>query len=268
MFPRSALLVVALGICGAPNTQAQGHSVPSDTLLAGITARGRSLASYDQAAWHATDAVVAGHSAALLAQVSNSMIGVQRPDGGWTIIFGRLTAAMDSFYVVFEATPTDRPDSFDVAAHSPPTPDTAYAYDAAIALRIASVDFGTPSRPYNSYVLPRSASTFWVYFVPAQTDYRSYVHGADVRYVIDARARRIVEKHPMHHALLNLALPDSAVGGVHSVIVDDVPQDTDVLLVLARRPLRPEFIGTMHYDYEVHVDGTITFRSRQSSEPR
>ncbi|HEV8398407.1 MAG TPA: hypothetical protein VGQ18_01090 [Gemmatimonadales bacterium] len=36
-------------------------SVPSDTLIAGITERGRFLAAYDQAAWFGTDALLLLH---------------------------------------------------------------------------------------------------------------------------------------------------------------------------------------------------------------
>lgn len=176
------------------------------------------------------------------------------------MLFGRLSAASDTFYLVYEAVTADRADSFVIRSHTPPTPRTGYERRAAVALHLARTDFGTPSRPYNSYILPRPDSTFWVYFLPAQTDARTFPHGADVRYVVDARSEHIVEKHPMHRALLNLALPDSAMSGLHTVLVDDVPQDSDVFLVLARRPLRPELIATEHYDYEVAVDGSITWR--------
>jgi hypothetical protein len=44
------------------------------------------------------------------------------------------------------------------------------------------------------------------------------------------------------------------------VVVDDVPQDSDVFLVLVGHPRRPELIATEHYDYEIAVDGSITWR--------
>jgi hypothetical protein len=64
----------------------------------------------------------------------------------------------------------------------------------------------------------------------------------------------------MHRTLLNLALPESAASGLHTVVVDDVPQDSDVFLVLVGHPRRPELIATEHYDYEIAVDGSITWR--------
>src|SRR5207253_9849779 len=74
----------------------------------------------------------------------------------------------------------------------------------------------------------------------------------------------------MHRALLNLAVPDSAVGGLHTVLVDDVPQDTDVFLVIARRPRRHELIATAHYNYAIALDGSITWQvaDRESHRQR
>jgi hypothetical protein len=237
---------------------AQGTlSVPSDTLVAGITERGRLLAAYDQAAWHATDAFLALYPDT--ADV-NTMLARRGGDGRWTVLFGRLNAAADTLYLAYEALPTERPDSFVMRTHAPPSPLTGAERLAAGALHAAKVDFGTPQRAYNNYVLPRADGSFWVYFLPAQTDAREFPHGADVRYLVTADGRRILDKHPMHRALLNLAVPDSAVFGYHTVLVDDIPQDSDVFLVLARRPRKHELIATAHYNYEIALDGSIGWR--------
>ena len=245
----------------------QTLSVPSDTLLAGITARGRLLAAYDQAAWHATDAILAVVPESTLVKVGNTMLASQQADGRWSVIFGRLTGKVDTLYVIYEAKPTNRPDSFVVQTNNPPLVGTDGLRRAAAALRLSSEDFGTQQHRYNTYVLPRSDGAFWTYFLPAQTDLRQFPHGADVRYLLDSTGERILEKHPMHRALLNLAIPDSAVAGMHIVLVDDVPQDSDVFLVLARRPRRHELIGTAHYNYEIALDGSITREAANRGSP-
>lgn len=51
-------LIIALALC-APLVFAQKSKPLSDSELAAITARGRMLADYDTASWHATDAVKA-----------------------------------------------------------------------------------------------------------------------------------------------------------------------------------------------------------------
>jgi hypothetical protein len=103
--------------------------------------------------------------------------------------------------------------------------------------------------------------------LPAQTDWREFPHGADVRYLVDSTGQHILAKHPMHRALLDLAMPDSAVAGMHTVLVDDVPQDSDVFLVLSRRPRRHELIGTAHYNYEIALDGSITWEAANRGSP-
>jgi hypothetical protein len=42
-------------------------------------------------------------------------------------------------------------------------------------------------------------------------------------------------------------------------VVDDIPEDTDVFYVLARKPAVPEWIGTRNYVYRVEIDGTIKY---------
>lgn len=243
-------------------------SVPSDTLLAGITTRGRLLAAYDQAAWHATDAVLAVVPESTLAKVGNTMVATQQVDGRWRVIFGRLSDKGDTLFVVYQANPTNRADSFVVQANNPPVVASGGECRAAAAVRLATRDFGTPQRPYNAYVLPRSDGTFWAYLLPAQTDWREFPHGADVRYLVDSIGQHILATHPMHRALLNLAIPDSAVAGMHTVLVDDVPQDSDVFLVLVRRPRRHELVGTAHYNYEIALDGSITWEVADRGSPR
>ena len=258
MLRRLAAILLATTLPRSAATQVA--SVPSDTLLAGITARGRSLAAYDQAAWHATDALLTLVPESTLAKTGNTMLAWQQLDGHWTVLFGRLTNSQDTLFSLFEAQQTERMDSFAVKRDDPPRALLGPERRAAAALQLAKTDFGTPQRPYNSYVLPRTDGEFWVYFLPAQTDVREFPHGADVRYLVDSTGRRIVDKHPMHRALLNLAVPDSAVGGLHTVLVDDVPQDSDVFLVLTRRPRRHELIATAHYNYAIALDGSITWQ--------
>jgi hypothetical protein len=256
-----------VAVFSATPLASQNLSVPSDTLLAGITARGRLLAAYDQAAWHGTDAVLAAIPESTLIRVGNTMLATQLADGRWTVLFGRLTDKADTLFVAFEAQPTDQADSFVLHTDDPPLVRLGAERRAAAALHVALNDFATPARRYNSYVLPRADGAFWVYFLPAQTDWREFPHGADVRYLVDSTSERILEKHAMHHALLNLAVPDSATAGLHTVLVDDVPQDSDVFLVLARRPRRPELIATAHYNYEIALDGSISWWAANRSSP-
>ncbi|MEP7326877.1 MAG: hypothetical protein ABI836_13070 [Gemmatimonadota bacterium] len=50
--------------------------------------------------------------------------------------------------------------------------------------------------------------------------------------------------------------------GDRAAILDDIPEDTDVLLVLTRRPALDELVITQHYVYTIHLDGSITWTNR------
>jgi len=235
-------------------TSAQVQAAP-DTALSEITARGRTIAAYDQAAWHATDALMALRPDPAAA---TTMLALPQADGRWRVVFGMLDTTKDTLFAVYEALPTAAPDSFIAHRNRPAQALTGTEVIEARALATAGADFGAPARPYNSYVFPRKAGGFWVYFLPAQTETNSFPHGADVRYQVSADGRSIIDKHPMHRTLLERALPADAVSGIHTVIVEDLPQDSDVFLVLARSPRAPEVISTVHHTYKIELDGSIT----------
>jgi hypothetical protein len=75
---------------------------------------------------------------------------------------------------------------------------------------------------------------------------------------------QIIEKRQLHKTILDMEFkPDThPVAGVHSHILSDVPEDTDVLYVLNRRPLIPEFIGTSKKNFVVNTDGTIIVQKK------
>jgi 8-oxo-dGTP pyrophosphatase MutT (NUDIX family) len=64
--------------------------------LDAITTRGRLLAEYDQAAWHATDAVVALHPDQ---SAVRGYLARRRADGLWEVVFGRLDPARNAFVI-------------------------------------------------------------------------------------------------------------------------------------------------------------------------
>src|SRR4051794_23179901 len=81
---------------------------PAKAELAEITDRGRALAGYDAAAWHASDALQAK-------QPREGSIGryiSRKTKKGWTVAFGRLDEKEEAFLIAYEATQDDKPDKF------------------------------------------------------------------------------------------------------------------------------------------------------------
>jgi hypothetical protein len=51
-------------------------------------------------------------------------------------------------------------------------------------------------------------------------------------------------------------------GGYHVHVLSDLPEDTDVLLVLTRKPRVPEVVLAGAYIYTIDVHGAITVADR------
>ena len=225
-----------------------------------ITARGRMLAEYDVAAWHATDAVEA-----LKPDKSVAPDYIARKIGvGWEVAFGRLNEKRDRFLVVYQASQTGSPKEFTVKKLDPPSEDQGFYFAAAKALETTLKDFGKPGRPYNKYVLPAENSQLYVYFLPAQTTDGVYPLGADVRYLASQDGNAILEKRQMHKTILEFDaknMPKNATkieSGYHTHVLSNLPEDSDVFYVLSRNPLIPEYVGSPDkHIYVIQVDGSI-----------
>jgi hypothetical protein len=249
---------LAAALLLATTVLAQRNAPASKEELAEISARGRVLAEYDVAAWHATDAVMA------LSPPQGSVARyIAKKDGSvWTVVFGRLNEKKDKFLIVYEAIQGVSPVEFKVTKHEPPKEDTGFYLGAAKAIETAVADFKGESRPYNVAVLPAKSDQLYVYVVPAQTDARVFPLGGDARYLISADGTAIMEKRRLHNAILEFASsPDQGTveSGFHTAVLDDVPEDTDVFFVLSRKPNVPELIRTRKYVYRIERDGTINY---------
>jgi hypothetical protein len=249
-------LVVSAGL--ARGIDAQQVVRPSDAELAAITQRGRDLAAYDQAAWHATDSVqmanpktVQGHH--YLACFEN---------GKWTVVFGSLNADKTEFLISYEARQGERLQSFSVKHRDPAKVDTAFYLFAARALEIAFADFGAGSRPYNVAVLPAKDHQLYVYLYPAQLKAGTYPLGGDVRYLVSGDGKQILERRQLHKTIIETAPAKGkkTVAGFHTHVLSDVAEDTDVFHVLQQDPPIPEMVATPGFIYEIAADGTIRIK--------
>jgi hypothetical protein len=234
-------------------------SRPSAAELAAITERGRLLAGYDAAAWHATDAVLATHPK----EGSSSRYIAQKTETGWVVDFGRINATGDKFLVVSEA--IQMGGQYTVRNFDPAREDMGWNLAAAKGIETAMRDFQGASRPYNVAVLPARDGALYVYLYPAQVKEGVYPLGADVRYRISPDGSKITEKRQMHKSIIESVAARTDVkveSGYHTHVLSDVPEDTDVLLVLTRQPRVPELVMTPTYMYTIGVDGKITVADR------
>jgi hypothetical protein len=255
---RLVYAVAAVSLLGS-GAGARALSRPSDTELAAITARSRMLAAYDTAAWQATDAVMATHPKA---EPSGRYIA-HLTAAGWVVDFGRLNRAGDRFLVDYEATPDGT--KFLVKRFDPQREDVGWNLSAAKAVELVTKDFAPTTRPYNIAVLPEDAGSLYVYLYPAQVKAGVYPLGGDVRYRVSPDGSGITERRQMHKSIIESVSADPKMkveSGCHSHVLSDVPEDTDVLLVLTRQPKVPEMVVTQTFMYTIATDGTITVVNR------
>jgi hypothetical protein len=235
--------------------------------LDAIAARGRDIAAYDAASWHGTDAVLALGPAE---DRVRAYVARRRADGLWEVVFGRLTADSDTFYVAYRAVQAGPgSDRYLASIVDPAEGDTGYIARAARALNVAGQAQGRVSRPYNSVVLPVPDSGEWyVYLMPAPTRPGYWPLGADTRYRISSDGRQVREHRRLHNTVIEYGPPkqDGAhlEAGYHTAVLDDRPEDTDVFLVLSRRPQVPEYIVSQSFYFRIDVDGRIIAYDRET----
>jgi hypothetical protein len=258
-----------LGSSSSVDLGAQVIRSGSEVELAAITERGRALAEYDAAIWHATDAAQTANPKTVEGQHSLA----RRENGRWTVVFGTLSADKSKFLIRYEASQQlANAKEFAMKTDEPAKADEGFYLRAARAVELAQADFGQVSRPYNAAVLPvtgrderASAGEFYVYFYPAQTKMGIYPLGGDMRYLVAADGMKILEKHAMHKTMIENppAKGKKVVSGFHTHTLSDEPEDTDVLHVLQQDPAVPETITTRHYVYEIASDGAIRIKKQK-----
>lgn len=229
--------------------------------LAAITERGRLLYEYDQAAWHASDAVQMANPK----NVEGQRYIAKKENGKWQVVFGKLNEDRSRFRISYEADEQATLRQFAVEQEPAERQDDGFFLNSARAIDVAMKDFGATARPYYVAVLPAPADQLYVYLYPAQTKARVYPLGGDVRYLMSADGTKILEKRQMHKTILETvpAAGKKVVSGFHTHVLSDLPEDTDVFHVLTQDPPLPEFVGTPHFTYKVNTDGTIQVEERR-----
>jgi hypothetical protein len=220
------------------------------------------LAQYLGATVHASDTVTALH-----ATPSETNIYFARREGAeWWVVFGRLTAAKDTFLLAHEARQLGSlSDSFSVETFRPARPETGSYLRAARAIDVARRSFissAHPTRPYNVAVLLSDTNEWLVYVFPAQTRPDVWPLGGDVRYRVSSDGNTVLDARRMHNTIIEYGRPtlkdgDATKFGMHTAVLGDLPEDTDVLHVMMREPSVPEVIVTDAFVFQVNPSGAI-----------
>ncbi|HEY1986117.1 MAG TPA: hypothetical protein VGG85_11940 [Terracidiphilus sp.] len=259
MKPFRALAAICL--CGlSAGAFCEEKAADQGAYLAGVTERGRGLFAYDATAAEGTDAFFS------LKPDTKGLahyICVKTRDG-WTVVFPKWNETHDRLMVVYEA--KESAGKFSAIKFDKPSAAKDDLLAKERALELATTDFGKPARPFNIAVLPGPDGNLFVYLYPGQIKEGVWPLGGDVRYTVSSDGQHIVEKRQLHKALLDLEVKPNQHAGFHTNDSSDVPEDTDVLYVLNRKPSMPEFIATSKQLFTIAKDGAIE-SGRQSQAP-
>ena len=80
-----------------------------------------------------------------------------------------------------------------------------------------------------------------------------------------ADGRKVLEKRQLHKSIIEtspVSSSDKVAGGYHVHVLSDLPEDTDVMLVLTRKPSVPEIVLAGAYMYAIDVHGVISVTDR------
>lgn len=246
------LLSVAFAVLSG-NVLGQQEKPPTVEELSEIAARGQALAEYDQAAWHASDAVEALHPDPAIVQ----RYVAKKTPAGWIVAWGHFDETHTHFLIAYEAKQGANPTEYTVIKHDPAIEDADFYFHATSALETARKDFyasGRPARSYNISVLPAKTGDWYVYAIPGQQEWSVLPYGGDLRYTISHDGGKILDRRQMHKTVQEESMPADGSRpyfGYHTHILSDVPEDSNIFYAMTRKAQHGEWIATEKYTYEI-----------------
>ncbi|HEY2030413.1 MAG TPA: hypothetical protein VGH20_14505 [Myxococcales bacterium] len=257
---RGALLALAAVACAAAPSITGGAETsrrPTRAELDAVTERGRLLAGFDSAAARATDAVFALHPDPAM---MSRYIAI-RSDRGWVVEFGKVDG--DVFNVAYEARPGIG--AYKADALVPPRAETGYALTAARALDITA-GLLRGHRPYNAAVLPAGEGRVFVYAYPGPQKGDEIPLGADVRWLVSADGKKVLEERKLHEGVIP-SPPPGAAAQAHTHVLRDAVEDTDVMHALQTH--LPQIVTMPSRDLvEIDPEGHITWTAAEDLRKR
>ncbi len=250
---KKSLIILPFLFCLPLYSEAQ-ETPPDPATLSEITERGRSLVAYDIVAWNATDAVkkLSPDNSALSHYV------ILKEGETLKAYFGNLEK--DYFEIYYVATADKNLKIKNVEKQRPVLKNQGIIFSLIRALETAKNDFKENERPYNVSVFRFSGEEMYVYFVPAPLRPNQWPLGKDVRYKISSDGKKILEKTMLHKDLIELPPPPKGVkAGYHTIVLTDLPTETDVMYVMERKPKVEEFVLSKKFAFNILPDGKILY---------
>jgi len=259
---RIGCIVIIFALTAILPVSGQDACPPDAAELNAISRRGQLLAKMQLLKDNATKLLLTKRlnypNSATTSSAELSVLVQLPPYGETKVVYGRLGQNRQTYFIDFAV--TGAPGRMAIKTYNPPLEVQGYFLRSARALTTARTASGDKSLSYLVLPLDDKQSRFYVYFYPRATE-QNYLLGGDIRYkvVLDGESSELVETKKLHNAILTYQVKKNARTGYHSAVLDEKPEDTDVLHVLTRQPCLPELVSTGHYVYRIDTDGHIKF---------
>ena len=245
----------------------EGKEPPTKEELAAITDRGRDLAGYDAAAWHASDALQAKQPK----EGSVVRYIAHKSDKKWHVAFGRLDEKQGKFLIAYEATQGDKPDAFEREGDNPTERrhgvlplggesdrHIPQGLRGTLRGRAASLQCCRSPRRERTPLGLSLSRTYKAEHLAAGwgcplPDLRKWEQGD--REATDCTRRSSRMSRPSKKATSKWQASILTYFPIR-------PEDTDVFYVLTRKPNVPELISTERFLFAVEKDGSIELQRK------
>ncbi|WP_141454125.1 hypothetical protein [Pseudoxanthomonas sp. z9] len=183
---------------------------------------GEALYRHDQAAWHATDALMALWKGTPDSRVAGWI--TQEAEGGVAVVFVDRTPE-----ALYRVTVSDAGVAGPVNALAAPEPLSAYEAGAAAARAVAAdARFEQCGKRYNTITLPANddTSTWAVYLIPGTTTYEDLPVGGAHR--VSVKEGKVVSQRAYSRSCIVLKNDPKAVGLMITHLLDPAPTEIHV----------------------------------------
>lgn len=254
-WPKSILVLMTLFIL-CINVFAE-EIAPSTGEIAKIEKRGKEIADYERAAIRATDLL-------LTSKPDQSKLEIYiaiNHDGIWMVYFGKISEDRNEFIVAhFYSCPNGLFREMKVVQNVKVASKDILPLAKAIKLALRSIETRFPK--YNTNVFREGNGTITVYLTPGNEKPEVILFGGDYKLSISPDGTKVLNRTLFHKSVLELPLHmkdgRESAGAFHTHVLNDLPTETDIALILLNPQLAPHFIAGPIWFSRIDVNGKIT----------
>lgn len=228
-----------------------------DEDLRKVESLGRELYEYDLACWIASDTLQASKPD----QSNLETFLAYRENNLWKVGFGKLNEESGNFLVAYEATFNPQSKECKISTFKDPQKNSGFYFNAARALKKMLSVAPNEYPPYNFAVLPADSDNLLLYFYPAQTTWKNYRLGGDIKYVYNIHKGEITDSLRMHKSILMMPYTrgkDQEIkSSISSAILTSTPVETDILYVLSRKFPAEHYVIAKEWVFILTSEGKI-----------